>query len=55
MPTWATKSPGQEKESNWLPASKDKFYLMMRLYWPDESDPTILNGSWIIPAVMKTR
>ncbi|HEV7283466.1 MAG TPA: DUF1254 domain-containing protein [Kaistia sp.] len=49
------KSPGKDKESNWLPAPKDKFYLMMRLYWPDESDPTILNGSWIIPPVVKSK
>lgn len=43
------KSPGANKESNWLPAPKGKFYLMMRLYWPDESDPSILSGSWVIP------
>lgn len=43
------KSPGTDKEANWLPAPKGKFYLMMRLYWPEENDPTILNGSWVIP------
>ncbi|MDR6759489.1 hypothetical protein J2Y48_004805 [Mycoplana sp. BE70] len=42
-------SPGANKESNWLPAPNGKFYLMMRLYWPDESDPSILSGSWVIP------
>jgi len=47
------KSPGAAKESNWLPAPKGKFYLMMRLYWPDESDPSILNGSWVIPPVKR--
>ena len=46
-------SPGKDKESNWLPAPKDDFVLMMRLYWPKEKDPTILNGSWKIPAVKK--
>ena len=46
-------SPGKAKESNWLPAPKDDFVLMMRLYWPKEKDPTILNGSWKIPGVKK--
>jgi hypothetical protein len=47
------KSPGADKEANWLPAPKGKFYLMMRLYWPDESNPSILDGSWVIPPVKK--
>jgi hypothetical protein len=47
------ESPGQDKEANWLPAPKDKFILMMRLYWPKESAPSILNGTWKPPAVKK--
>ncbi|MDC7786343.1 DUF1254 domain-containing protein [Rhodoplanes sp. TEM] len=47
------ESPGPDKEANWLPAPKGKFYLMLRLYWPDENAPSILDGSWIIPAVTK--
>lgn len=47
------KSPGQDKESNWLPAPKGKFILMMRLYWPNESTPSIIDGSWKLPAVKK--
>ncbi len=46
-------SPGADKESNWLPAPKDKFILMMRLYWPKEGNPSILDGSWVIPAVTR--
>lgn len=46
-------SPGKDKEPNWLPAPKDDFVLMMRLYWPKEKDPTILNGSWKVPGVKK--
>lgn len=46
-------SPGADKESNWLPAPADKFILMMRLYWPREKDPSIIDGSWTIPAVKK--
>ena len=45
------ESPGEDKESNWLPAPKDKFILMLRLYWPDETDPSILDGTWKIPQV----
>jgi hypothetical protein len=45
------ENPGSDKESNWLPAPKDKFILMMRLYWPKEKDPSILDGSWKIPRV----
>jgi len=46
-------SPGKAKESNWLPAPKDDFVLMMRLYWPKEKAPSILDGSWKIPGVKK--
>jgi hypothetical protein len=44
-------SPGADKESNWLPAPAGKFILMMRLYWPDENPPSLLDGSWEPPAV----
>lgn len=47
------ESPGADKESNWLPAPEGQFTLMVRLYWPDESDPSILNGTWTVPAVKK--
>jgi hypothetical protein len=46
-------SPGADKESNWLPAPPGDFILMLRLYWPDESDPSIIDGSWKIPPVKK--
>jgi hypothetical protein len=39
--------------SDWLPAPSGDFVLMLRLYWPDESDPSIVDGSWKIPAVKK--
>lgn len=45
------ESPGKDRESNWLPAPKDKFILMMRLYWPRETPPSILDGTWTIPPV----
>ena len=46
-------SPGSDKESNWLPAPSGKFILMLRIYWPNEKDPSIVNGSWEIPPVKK--
>lgn len=47
------ESPGPDMESNWLPAPEGKFILMMRLYWPDEGNPSIIDGSWTIPPVKK--
>jgi len=46
-------SPGKDKEANWLPAPPGKFILMMRLYWPNESNPSIIDGTWTIPPVRK--
>lgn len=46
-------SPGADKESNWLPAPAGKFILMLRMYWPSEDKPSIINGSWTIPPVKK--
>ena len=43
------ESPGADKESNWLPSPKDKFILMMRLYWPKETSASILDGTWKVP------
>jgi uncharacterized protein (TIGR03000 family) len=47
------ESPGKDKESNWLLAPKGEFVLMLRLYWPNEMNPSILNGSWQPPAVKR--
>ncbi|MBS1968998.1 MAG: DUF1254 domain-containing protein [Bdellovibrionales bacterium] len=44
------KSPGKAKEANWLPAPKDQFSLIARLYWPKE---TALNGTWKMPGIEK--
>ncbi len=47
------ESPGADKESNWLPAPKGKFQLMLRLYWPSETPPSIINGTWSPPPAKK--
>jgi hypothetical protein len=42
-------SPGTDKESNWLPAPDGPIYLVMRLYWPKTTPPSILppgEGTW---------
>jgi hypothetical protein len=44
-------NPGPDKEANWLPAPPGRFILMLRLYWPRETPPSILDGTWKIPPV----
>ena len=44
-------SPGADREANWLPSPGDDFALFMRLYWPNEEAPSILDGSWSPPPV----
>ena len=49
------KSPGTDKESNWLPAPDGPIYLVMRLYWPKTEPPSILpagEGTWQPPGVV---
>ena len=41
-------SPGTDKESNWLPAPREQFNLVLRLYSPEK---TAIDGSWVPPAV----
>ena len=47
------ESPGKDKEANWLPAPKGAFLPMLRMYWPKETEPSILDGSWTPPMVTK--
>lgn len=44
------EQPEKGKESNWLPAPKDPFILMLRMYWPEKE---VIDGSWTPPAVKK--
>ena len=51
-------SPGKAKEANWLPAPSGTMYLVMRLYWPKDTPPSILPagaGSWKPPAVAASK
>ena len=47
------ESPGKGKEANWLPAPKGKFVLVMRLYAPRKTAPSILDGTWTPPPVKR--
>jgi hypothetical protein len=50
------KSPGADKEANWLPAPNGPIYLVMRLYWPKVEPPSILppgDGTWQPPGVKR--
>ena len=47
------EDPGPDGRANWLPAPDGRFILMMRLYWPKETPPSILDGTWMIPPVKK--
>jgi hypothetical protein len=47
------ESPGKDKENNWLPAPKGPFIAMLRMYGPSQQDPSILNGSWQPPAIIR--
>ncbi len=48
------KSPGVDKESNWLPCPEENFQLFMRIYWPDDE---LLTGNYAshIPPGAKIR
>jgi len=46
-------SPGKDKEANWLPAPKGEFNVTLRMYWPSDKPPSIVDGSWKPPALRK--
>jgi hypothetical protein len=46
------KSPGKDKESNWLPAPPGNFSIWIRAYWADQA---ILDGTWQPPVVSRVQ
>ena len=51
-------SPGKAKEANWLPAPDGPIYMVMRLYWPKDTPPSILppgEGSWNPPGLKRVQ
>jgi hypothetical protein len=49
------ESPGKDKEANWLPAPKGKFALVLRIYAPRTTPPSILDGTWTPPPVTRVQ
>lgn len=51
-------SPGKERESNWLPAPDGPMFVVMRMYWPKTTKPSVYplgKGSWKPPALVPVR
>ena len=46
-------SPGKDKAANWLPAPAGEFNVTLRMYWPNDKNPSIIDGSWKPPAVTR--
>ena len=42
--------PGKDKESNWLPAPKENFNVILRVYWPKQE---LLDRNWNPPAIKR--
>jgi hypothetical protein len=47
------ESPGADKEANWLPAPEGEFIPMIRMYAPAQKSPSVLDGTWTPPPVVK--
>jgi hypothetical protein len=45
-----SENPGALKETDWLPAAKGPFSVIMRLYWPKAE---ALEGKWTPPPVRR--
>ena len=43
--------PGEDKETNWLPAPSGNFSIWLRADWPDQA---VLNGTWKPPMITRT-
>ncbi len=49
---FGARSPGKEKEANWVPAPGGKFSLYMRCYWAEQA---VLDGTWMPPNVERMK
>jgi hypothetical protein len=49
---FGAKSPGKDKETNWVPAPNGTFSLYIRAYWAEQA---ILDGTWMPPQVEKVK
>jgi hypothetical protein len=46
------KSPGKDKEPNWLPAPNGPFWLVMRTYGPDKA---LMDKTYQVPPITPTK
>lgn len=46
------ESPEKSKESNWLPAPKDNFFLVFRTYGPSDE---LVNQEWEMPGLVRVK
>jgi hypothetical protein len=49
---FGARSPGKDKETNWVSGPEGKFSLYMRCYWPEQA---IIDGTWMPPDVEKVK
>jgi hypothetical protein len=47
---FGAKSPGRDKETNWVPAPEGDFSLYIRAYWADKA---VIDGTWSPPNVLR--
>jgi hypothetical protein len=46
------ESPGEDRESNWLPAPEGPFMAALRLYWPKDD---AVEGRWVAPPLERVK
>jgi hypothetical protein len=49
---FGAKSPGRDKETNWVPAPEGDFSLYIRAYWADKA---VIDGTWMPPNVIRVK
>ena len=49
---FSAKSPGKDKQSNWLPAPEGPFWMVLRTYGPGKA---ILDKTWKVPPVKRVK
>jgi hypothetical protein len=45
-------SPGKDRDSNWLPAPREPFFVTLRIYGPK---PEVSSGEWLVPAITRLK
>jgi hypothetical protein len=46
------ESPGRDRDANWLPAPKGRFWMSLRLYWPQDA---ALRSTWTAPRLVMVK